>query len=126
MSAEEEELRRQLEEQLKSIRVEDVLVQTAVTLVNLAARRLDAGDRDQSKLAIDAIRALLPLCPEDVQAALRDPLAHLQLAWAKPRSEPPPEGTPAEGRPKGDGSERGGDPPGDPPPPSKLWTPGQP
>lgn len=105
MSAEEEELRRQLEEQLKSIRVEDVLVQTAVTLVNLAARRLDEGDRDQSRLAIDAVRALMPLCPDEVQSALREPLSQLQLAWAKPgeqEPEPPKE---------------------EPKPESKLWTP---
>ena len=102
MSAEEEELRRQLEEQLKTIRVEDVLVQTAVTLVNLAARRIDEGDRDQARLAIDAVRALLPLCPDDVQSALREPLSQLQLAWAKPPGE-------QEEPPK---------------PESKLWTPG--
>ena len=103
MSAEEEELRRQLEEQLKTIRVEDVLVQTAVTLVNLAARRLDEGDRDQARLAIDSVRALLPLCPEDVQSALREPLSQLQLAWAKPGEKPDDE---------------------PPKPESKLWTPG--
>ena len=102
MSAEEEQLRRELEEQLKNIRVEDVLVQTAVTLVNLAAQRLDTGDRDQARLAIDGVRALMPLCPDEVQAALRDPLSQLQLAWAKP-----------------------GDKPEEPPKPeSKLWTPG--
>ena len=36
----EEELRAALEEQMKKITVEDVLLQTVVTLVNLAGRRL--------------------------------------------------------------------------------------
>lgn len=106
MSAEEEQLRRELEEQLGNIRVEDVLVQTSVTLINLAARRLDEGDRDQSRLAIDAVRALLPLCPQEVQSALREPLSQLQLAWAKPGEEPRAEDAPEK-------------------PQSKLWTPGQ-
>ena len=116
MSADEEELRRRLEEQLKNIRVEDVLVQTAVTLVNLAARCLDEGDRDQSKLAIDSVRALMPLCPDEVQTALRDPLAQLQMAWAKPA-----------GGTDGASAEPAPEPPRQPPKPeSRLWTPGQP
>lgn len=109
MSAEEEQLRRELEEQLGNIRVEDVLVQTSVTLINLAARRLDEGDRDQSRLAIDAVRALLPLCPQEVQSALREPLSQLQLAWAKPGEE---------------GAEKPEQPEPEKPA-SKLWTPGQ-
>ena len=110
MSAEEEELRRRLEEQLKSIRVEDVLVQTAVTLVNLAAQRLDEGDRDQSRLAIEGVRALTPLCPPEVQEALREPLTQLQLSWAKPEDTSGPEKpAPEEKKPE-----------------SRLWTPGNP
>jgi hypothetical protein len=57
----------EIHEALKKLRVEDVLLQTAATLIDLAARRMglaeDDGPRqlDQAKLAIDAIRALQPL-----------------------------------------------------------------
>ena len=96
------------EDPLKDIKVEDVLVQTAVVLINLAARSLDQGDRDQAKQAIDGVRALMPVCPEDAQAALRDPLSQLQLAWAKPGGEPAAEPEPQP----------------EPKPESRLWTPG--
>ena len=68
----EEELRAALEEQMRHITVQDVVLQTIVTLINLGARRLgiagapeEAGERDaeQARLAIEGARALLPLVP---------------------------------------------------------------
>ncbi len=90
----EDELRAAFEEQLRQVSVEDVLLQTVATLVNLAARRLglipEAGEdpaegRDlaQAKLAIDGARALAPLCPDDHQDSIRDALSGLQLAYAR-------------------------------------------
>jgi hypothetical protein len=79
----------EIREALKKLRVEDVLLQTAATLVDLAARRMGlAGDDspkqlDQAKLAIDAIRALDPLMTEEQQAAIREPLSQLQMAYAR-------------------------------------------
>ena len=79
----------ELREALKKLRVEDVLLQTAATLIDLAARRLglaeDDGPKqlDQAKLAIDAIRALQPLMTEEQQAAVREPLSQLQMAYAR-------------------------------------------
>ncbi|MDX6689554.1 MAG: hypothetical protein QOG15_1011 [Solirubrobacteraceae bacterium] len=104
----EEELRAAYEEQLKHIRVDDVLVQTLVSLLNLAARRAgltgggaDEVDWDQVGQAIDATRALLPtvepvLGPEAQQ--VRDALSQLQLAYARSGEAPAPGagGTPAE------------------------------
>ncbi|HYH60006.1 MAG TPA: hypothetical protein VD790_12420 [Thermoleophilaceae bacterium] len=81
----EEEIR----EALKKLKVEDVLLQTAATLIDLAARRLglaeDDGPKqlDQAKLAIDAVRALQPLMTEEQQNALREPLSQLQMAYAQ-------------------------------------------
>jgi hypothetical protein len=103
----EEELRAALEEQLRRITVTDVLLQTVVTLVNLASRRLALGggeqaeeekDLDQARLAIEAIRALMPLLPEKETQPVRDALAQLQMAYAREaqgggRPEPPPEQT---------------------------------
>src|SRR5947209_11421230 len=86
----EEELRAALEEQMRRIRVEDVIVQTAVTLVNLAGRRLGLGggeedekDLGQARLAIDGARALTPLLPAETAGPVRDALSQLQMAYAR-------------------------------------------
>jgi hypothetical protein len=93
--ANEEELRAQLEEELKKITVRDVLVQTVVTLINLGGQKLglsgdpdDAGDPEQTRVAIEAVRALLPLLESDSGSAeqvkpVRDALAQLQMAYAQ-------------------------------------------
>lgn len=111
----EEELRAAFEEQMRNIRVEDVLLQTAATLVNLAAQRLgltaEPGqeapprDLDQSKLAIDGVRALLPICPEEQSEPIRQALSQLQMAYAR---EAQGGAAPAAGEP-------GGAAPGGPP-----------
>src|SRR5829696_1834394 len=95
-----EEQIRAFEEQLKRLRVEDVLVQTLVTFVNLGARRLgltgepDSRDLDQAKLAIEGARALMPLVPADELGPIRDALSQLQMAFARESQgvpEPPPD-----------------------------------
>ena len=84
-----EEQIRAFEEQLKHIRVEDVVVQTLVTLVNLGARRLgltgEPGTRDlaQAQLAIEGARALMPLVPGDELGPIREALSQLQVAFAR-------------------------------------------
>ena len=64
----EEELQAAYEAELKRIRVDDVLIQTVVSLLNLGGRRAGLApgtenerDLDQVRLAVDAARALLPL-----------------------------------------------------------------
>ena len=88
----EEELRAALEEQMRRIRVEDVLLQTIVTLINLGARRLgiagpedEAGERDpeQARLAIEGARALVGLLPAEQLGPIRDALSQLQMAYAQ-------------------------------------------
>jgi hypothetical protein len=104
----EEELRAAFEEQMRRIRVDDVLLQTAATLVNLGALRLGltAGpgedpsadrDLDQARLAIDAVRALLPLCPDEQAAPIREALSQLQMAYAREAQRGPPPGQPDAG-----------------------------
>lgn len=106
----EEELRAALEEQMKRITVDDVLLQTVVTLVNLAGRRLTVeGERDieQAKRGIEAVRALLPLCPQDQVGPIKDALSQLQMLFAREAGQPadePPQPEPEK-------------------PASKLWTP---
>jgi hypothetical protein len=85
----EEELRAALEEQMKKITVKDVLLQTVITLINVSARKLGlAGeesekDLDQARQGIEGVRALVPLLPEQEQAAVREPLSQLQMVYAR-------------------------------------------
>ena len=99
----EKELRAALEEEMRRLTVDDVIVQSVVTLVNLAGRKLglsapkDGGedkDLDQAHTAIEAVRALLPLVPQEPAAPIRDALSQLQMAYVKetqPGGEPTPE-----------------------------------
>jgi hypothetical protein len=131
MSSEEEaQLRAQLEEEMRRITVEDLLVQSVVSLVNLAGRRAGLapgteGERDlsQVKTAIEAVSALLPLLErENAEAVrpIRDALAQLQMAYARE--------TQGEGGP---GAPPASEPPASEPEPPKpggssgLWVPGQ-
>ena len=89
----EEEMRAALEEQMRRITVQDVLVQTVVTLINLGGRRLglagppeQAGETDleQARLAIEGARALMPLLPQQGDLGpVRDALSQLQMAYAQ-------------------------------------------
>jgi len=129
----EEQLRAAYEAELARIRVEDILIQTVVSLLNLAARRagLTGGDEEpdfeQVRQAIDGTQALLPLVepmlgPDAKQ--VRDALSQLQLAYARSGAAPPP-GT-------GPGAPRSAEPPpakseerGSPASSGRLWVPGQ-
>lgn len=94
----EEELRAAYEAELARIRVEHVLLEQVVTLVNLGMRRTGLapgteGERDpaQVALAIDSIRALLPLleriAPEQI-GPIRQALSQLQLAFVRIGGQP--------------------------------------
>jgi len=130
----EEELRAALEEQMKRIKVEDVLVQTVVTLVNLGGRRLGLGlppeqqaeekDPEQARQAIEAVRALAPLLPDDTAAPIRDALSQLQMAYAR-EAQGPPTGEPRPQAPAGaeQGAPQGADEAERAKARSKIWTP---
>jgi hypothetical protein len=90
-----EEQLRQLEAEMERITVDDVLIQTTVTLLNLAARKAGLGappdqerapDWDQVREAIDGVRALLPLLEArhaDKLGPIRDTLSRLQMVYAQ-------------------------------------------
>jgi len=84
----DEELLRKVEEELKKLKVSDLLVQMLYTVSSLGYRRLSTEDRDldQARVAIEALRVLLPVLegtvPEDVMRDFRQVTANLQLAYA--------------------------------------------
>jgi hypothetical protein len=124
----EEELRRRLEDELRKLRIQDVLLQSVVSLINLTSRRIakeDERDLDQARVGIDAVRALVDFLDPDSADQVRNALAELQVAYARaagaggepgePGAEAPPAAQPQE-RPRGEqGGERK--------PPPGLWTP---
>ena len=129
----EEELRAAYEAEIKKLRVEDVVIQTVVTLVNLGGRKAglapgteDERDLEQLRVAIEAARALLPLVEEELgpdAAQVRNALSQLQMAFAQGSQEgggpgeTPPAGPQTE-PPKQEGS-------GPAQSSGKLWVPGQ-
>ena len=125
----EEELREMYEQELKRVRVEDVLVQTIVSLINLGGRKAgiapgteDERDLEQVRKAIDAVKALLPQVEELLGPDLpkiRDALSQLQMAYAQaaggqPEGEKPAAEEPQ--KPEGPGPAQSS---------GKLWVPGQ-
>ena len=105
----EEELRAAFEEQMRRITVPDVLVQTAVTLVNLGSQKLvEDHDLEQTRVAIEAARALLPLLPEEVQTPLKDAISQLQMAFVRESQDPGGAGAPERSQPAAE--EPGGEP----------------
>ena len=86
----------QLAEQIRQLKVADILLSTVSTLGQLAYVKLEAAQLDEARLAIDGIAALLPALEghTDVQT-LRDfnqLLANVRLTYA---SAPPPTDTPS-------------------------------
>jgi chromosome segregation ATPase len=84
----DEELIRKLEEELKKLKVSDLLVQTLYTVSSLGYRKLSEEDRDleQARLSIEALRALVPVLEgavgDDVVRDFKAVTANLQLAYA--------------------------------------------
>ncbi len=128
----EEELRARIDEQLRQVRVQDLLVESAASIVNLTARRIakaDERDLEQARVGIEAVRALVELIDGEVQGQIRGALSELQMLYARAAKGEPLDGgeeqQPAE--PPADQAQE--QPPAGPPqaerPQSKLWTPGR-
>jgi hypothetical protein len=102
----DEELLRKVEEQLRELKVSDVLVQTVYTVSSLGWHKLSSTDRDleQAKLAIDSLRAVLPVLadamPAEAKRDMDQMVANMQLAYASAVAEA---GSGEEGQPAGDG-----------------------
>ena len=85
----EEELRERVEEQLRKVRVQDLLIESVAGILNLAARRVakeDERDLEQARIGIEAVRALVGLLEPEPANAVRDALSELQVLYAREAS----------------------------------------
>jgi hypothetical protein len=134
----EEEMRAAYEQEIKRLRVEDVLVQTLVSLINLGGRKAglaegteDEQDPQQLKQAIDGAMALLPLVepalgPDAVQ--VRNAVSQLQMAFTQLTGGAPAGqggGEPPAGQPQQPQQPGAGQQPGQGQSSGRLWVPGQ-
>jgi hypothetical protein len=140
----EEELRA-LEAEMEKITVDDLLLQTVVSLVNLGARRAGlAGpegakaDLEQVRQAIEGARALMPLLEArhgEQLAPVRDALSRLQMAYVQAQrsagggearaTEPGGEAPQGESAAPEQGQEPSQAGPGPAQRSGRLWIPGQ-
>ena len=88
---------------LRQLKVSDLLVGTLASLVQLGYGKLGEGEAEETRLAIEALRALVPVLegavPPEAIRDLRQATANLQLAYAdhvrkprEPAAEPAPDG----------------------------------
>lgn len=129
----QEEISAALAARLARTPVRDVLLQCMATFIDMAGIRLGMGpmgdearDLPQAHQAIEALRALLGVAEHELGSAqvnpFKEPLAVLQMAYARASEEPGEEGP---------GEESPGGPEGPPPPPppprddpaGRLWVP---
>ncbi len=125
LTPEQERMLAEMEEQMRRLRVQDLLAQSVVSILNLAARRIskeDERDLEQAKVGIDAVRAIADLLEPEPQREVKNALAQLQMLYARAAGEPG----------AGDaGPAAGEEPPaaaadeGPKRPPPGLWIPGQ-
>jgi hypothetical protein len=129
LTAEQQEALRQMEEEMRRVRVQDLIVQSAVSILNLSYRRIakeDERDLEQARAGIDAVAALTELLEPDPKRELMNALSQVRIEFAKHASEP--EATEGAGSQtsSGEGAAAGGEAAGQgrPKPPPGLWVPG--
>jgi hypothetical protein len=112
------------------VRVQDLLLESVVGVLNLTARRIakeDERDLDQARIGIEATRAVVDLLDPDQAEQVRSALSQVQVLYARQAGagEPgpkageqrrPPAGEPEPREPRAPGE-------GGVARPSKLWTP---
>ena len=121
--AELAEFARQMQEQLRTLTAAELVSQTGITLVNVAAARLGMvdgvpdDDPSEARAAIDALAALIPVleqhAPGPLLDELRAGLAQLRLAFVELCRRPACRGA---GRGRGEGPAGGPAQPAPPPP----------
>ncbi len=127
----EEEIRARIEEQLRTVRVQDLLLESVVSVLNLAARRIakeDERDLEQARVGIEATRAVVDLLDPEQAEQVRSALSQIQVLYARHAGG-------GEGEPQGGEQERATPREAEPPRtdapapggggrrPPRLWTP---
>jgi len=93
LSEDEQQLVDELQAELAKLKVSDLLLQTLYTVSSLGYHRLsgEAKDLDQAKLAIESLKALVPVLegsiPEEALRDFQQVLANMQLSYASAVSE---------------------------------------
>jgi hypothetical protein len=119
-----------IQEQLRQVRIEEMVVESALSILNIAIMRAGLmpgteGDKDlqQVQVGIEAVRALLPqieaLAGPAQTRPIRDALSQLQMVYAQGTgagAAPPPDQPAQEAAPQPRSEGPGG---------GRLWVPGQ-
>lgn len=139
----EAEMQAALQEELRKVRVEQVVVESALSILNIAIMRAGLmpgteGEKDlqQVRIGIEAVRALVPqveqLAGPEQTRPIRDALSQLQMVYVQGTGggEPAPEGEPeaTPGAAAGSAPQPPQDPregPGPAQSSGRLWVPGQ-
>jgi hypothetical protein len=130
LTPEQEQMLRQMEEEMRHVRVQDLVAQSVVSIINLAYRRIakeDERDLEQARVGIEAVRGMLGALDEESQHEIRNALSQLQMLYAQQSGEGGaaaggPAGGPESPPASGGGGTEGGGVSGKAPP--RLWTPG--
>jgi len=118
MTPEQEQMLLQMEEEMRKVRVQDMITQSVVSILNLSARRIgkeDERDLEQARVGIDAVNALVGFLEPEAAAQVKNAISELQLMYTQhsggvPQPGAPPTPEPAQPpKPQGPG----------------LWVPGQ-
>src|SRR5262249_22819224 len=105
--ADEELTPEKLADQIRELKIEDILLSTVSTLGQLTYVKLDANELDQARLAIDAIAALIPALEGRADAQLvndyKQLLANVRMSYANAVSASGSEQRPADTEEREDG-----------------------
>jgi len=97
-SGEQERLAQELADELRKLKVEDVVLNALVTVSSIGYRRLgltpetrEDRDLEQARLAIETMRAVTPVLesfiPDELVRDFNQSVANLQLAYAQAAKE---------------------------------------
>jgi hypothetical protein len=122
LSPEQEAMLREMEEEMRKVRVQDLVAQSVVSILNLSYRRIakeDERDLEQARVGIEAIRGMVDVLDPEAQREIKNALSQVQVLYAQQI------GGGAPGTPEAAPAAPSTDPAGAPRrPPSGLWTPG--
>ena len=126
LTPEQEQMLRQMEEEMRKVRVEDLVAQSVVSILNLSYRRIakeDERDLEQARVGIEAIRGMVDALDPDSQREIRNALSQIQVLYAQAAGEGGEPGV-GGGSGAGDAGTPGGGSAGGGQAPPRLWTPG--